>query len=90
MRQYDIIIIGAATAGSFFARRMAERGHRVLIVEKLSRDKLGKRLDIFHVGKGDFARYGLPQPKQGDPDWAFAFDKNLAYSPTGKYPKKTH
>lgn len=90
LRQYDVIIIGAATAGSFFARHMAERGHRVLVLEKLSREKLGRRLDIFHVGKEDFARYGLPQPKEGEPDWAFEFHKNAAYSPMGKYPKRTH
>ena len=90
MQQYDVIIIGAATAGSFFARCMAKRGHRVLMIEKLSRERLGKRLDIFHVGKDDFGRYGLPQPRKGDPDWAFEFHNNAAYSPTGKYPKRTH
>jgi len=89
MQQYDVIIIGAATAGSFFARRMAERGHTVLILEKLPQDKLGTRLDIFHVGEGDFARYGLPRPHEGDPAWAFEFQENAACSPTGRYPKRT-
>lgn len=89
MKQYDVIIIGAATAGSFFARRMAERGNTVLVIEKLSRETLGTRLDIFHVGAGDFARYGLPQPNKGDPDWAFEFHENAACSPSGRYPKRT-
>lgn len=89
MKEYDIVIVGAATSGSFFARRMAERGHSVLVIEKLSREDLGKRLDIFHVGAADFARYGLPRPNEGDPDWAFAFSANASFSPTGKYPKRT-
>lgn len=89
MKQYDVVIIGAATAGSYFARRMAEQGFRVLVVEKLIPKTLGTRLDIFHVVEGDFGRYGLPKPSQNDPDWAFTFSRSTAYSPSGNYPKTT-
>jgi UDP-galactopyranose mutase len=34
MRQYDIIVVGAGFSGSVFARRMAEYGKNVLIIEK--------------------------------------------------------
>ena len=30
MRNYDIVIVGASTAGSYFARRMAEKGFSVM------------------------------------------------------------
>lgn len=86
MEQYDVLIVGAATAGSFFARRIAEAGHRVLVIEKLSRENLGRRLDIFHVAKADFARFGLPQPEPCD-DFAFEFSGGQTFSAFGRYPK---
>ena len=33
MRKYDIAVIGASTTGSWFAKRMAENGFRVLMIE---------------------------------------------------------
>ena len=87
MEQYDVVIIGAATAGSFFARRIAEAGHSVLVLDKLDKHALGQRLDIFHVGKPDFARFGIPLPEEND-DFAFEFTGGLIYSAFGRYPKK--
>ena len=31
---YDILIAGASTTGAWFAREMAKRGHKVLVIEK--------------------------------------------------------
>lgn len=87
MEQFDVVIIGAATAGSFFARRIAEAGHSVLVLDKLDKHALGQRLDIFHVGKPDFARFGIPLPEEND-DFAFEFTGGLTYSAFGRYPKK--
>lgn len=88
MEHYDALIVGAATSGSFLARRLAEAGHRVLVVDKLSKEQLGRRLDIFHVGDGDFARFGLPLPEKDD-DLAFKFTGGRAFSAFGKHPKPT-
>ena len=87
MDRYDVIIVGAATAGSFLARRLAEAGRTVLVLDKLDKETLGQRLDIFHVGKPDFARFGLPLPEEGD-DFAFSFTGGTTYSAFGRYPKK--
>jgi len=87
MEQYDVLIVGAATAGSFFARRIAEAGHSVLVLDKLGKDSLGHRLDIFHVGKPDFERFGLPLPEEND-DFAFEFTGGRTFSAYGRYPKK--
>jgi choline dehydrogenase-like flavoprotein len=59
MEQFDVLVVGAATAGSYFARKIAEAGHSVLVLDKLTQETLGHRLDIFHVVKGDFARFGF-------------------------------
>ncbi|NLI53508.1 MAG: NAD(P)/FAD-dependent oxidoreductase [Clostridiales bacterium] len=88
MEQYDVLIVGAATAGSYFARKLAEAGHSVLVIDKLSRDTLGRRLDIFHVAKSDFARFHLPLPEQND-DFAFEFSRGQTLSAFNRYPKKT-
>ncbi|MEN6340252.1 MAG: hypothetical protein ABFD03_09015, partial [Clostridiaceae bacterium] len=87
MEQFDVVIIGAATAGSFFARRIAETGHSVLVLDKLDKHALGQRLDIFHVGKPDFARFGIPLPEAND-DFAFEFSGGQTFSAFGRYPKK--
>lgn len=92
MERYQIVIIGAATAGSFFARKMAEKGKSVLVIDKCGKDTLGRRLDIFHMVKSEFAKYDLPLPVEGDKEWAFEFTDTCALSPSGNYPKatKTH
>ncbi len=87
MEQFDVLIVGAATAGSFFARRIAEAGHSVLVIDKLDKSRLGQRLDIFHVGKPDFEKFGIPLPEQDD-DFAFEFTGGRTYSAYGRYPKQ--
>jgi hypothetical protein len=48
MKNYDVIVIGAGPAGILAAGRAAERGNRVLILEKMERE--GRKLLI--TGKG--------------------------------------
>ncbi len=86
---YDVLIVGAATSGAWFGRTMAEKGYKVKIIEKLSEEKLGRRLDIFHVAKREFERFGLPMVGKGDPEWAFSFDETLTSSPYNNHPKVT-
>ena len=87
MEQYDVVIVGAATAGSYLARKIAEKGCSVLVLEQHPKEKLGRRLDIFHVAKADFARYGLPLPEKDD-DFAFEFSGGRTFSAFDRYPKK--
>jgi len=88
MNTYDVIIIGGATTGSFFARRIAEAGRSVLVIEKLAADTVGSKYDIFHIGKPDFNRFKLPMPEEGD-DLAFTYNGTRACSAFGRYPKQT-
>lgn len=89
MKMYDVVIIGGGTSGSFFARRMAEKGYAVKIIEKSSFEKVGSRYDIFHLGRKEFERFGIPRPVEGDKEWAFEFETNYTAAPSGKYPVKT-
>lgn len=87
--KYDVIVIGSATSGAWFARNMANRGYKVKVIEKLSKEKLGRRLDIFHVAKREFERFGLPVVGEGDAEYAFSFNETLTSSPYNRYPKVT-
>ncbi len=82
---YDVIIIGAATSGAYFAKKVAAKGHSVLMLEALSKEKLGTRMDIFHVTKTDLKTFDIPQVKEGDGVWAFEFTENHFSSPSNKY-----
>jgi len=67
---------------------MAETGRSVLVIDKLPKDKVGAKYDIFHICESDFRRFDLPRPEEGD-DLAFTFKGNMAYSASGLYPKQT-
>ncbi|MFH0993328.1 MAG: hypothetical protein V1761_03150, partial [bacterium] len=69
---YDVIVVGGATTGSYFARGLAIRGYRVLVVDMRTEAEIGAKYDIFHIAKPDFARFGLPTPVAGE-DLAFEF-----------------
>lgn len=88
-KSYDVIVIGAGTAGSYFAKLMAEQGYSVLVVEKSSREKLGRRLDIFHLDRDRLPRFGIPAPAPGDDDYVSEFEYSISKSAFDQYPKRT-
>ena len=73
IQKYDVAIVGAASAGSYFARRMAERGFKVLLLERHSYERVGTKYDIFHIPTEHFEEFGLPKPREEDPDFGFTF-----------------
>ena len=88
MKSYDVVIVGAATSGSFLARRLAEAGRRVLVIDQKAEAGIGARYDIFHIVEQDFATFCLPMPCEGD-DFAFRFSGGAAYSALNRYPKES-
>lgn len=90
MADYDVILIGGSTAGSYFARRMAEQGLSVLVLEKASRETISPAYDIFHMGAGEMEQFGLPPVSEGDGCFAFSFCENETRSAFGNYPKPSH
>lgn len=89
MKKYDVVIVGASTAGSYFARRMSERGFSVLVIDKSIKERISPEYDIFHMGKEDMERFGLPEVKKGDGIYAFEFTDSYMISAFGRYPKPT-
>ncbi len=87
MKNYDVIIIGGSTTGSWFAKQMSERGYSVLLIEKEERDNVSRQYDIVHMGKNEMQQFGLHIPNEGDSDFGFYFGGSPAYSPYGNYPK---
>ncbi len=86
MREYDAVVVGAATTGSWFAHALAARGHRVLLIDRADEEHIGTKYDIYHVSKRDLDRFGLPLPVKGE-DWAFEFDEGENRSALDRYPK---
>lgn len=84
----DILIIGSCTAGLYFAKRMAEQGYSVLVVDKDKRENLGKRLAIFHMDLGELERYGAPKPEINDIDYVHQFDYSASRSALGRWRKR--
>lgn len=87
MKKYDVVIVGASTTGSYFAREMSKRGFHVLAIEKEKTENVSRSYDIFHMGKNEMIRFGLTIPEKGDKDYAFIYTGGAAYSPYGRYPK---
>lgn len=87
MKNYDIVIVGASTAGSYFARRMAEKGFSVLVIDKSSKEKISPDYDIFHMGKAEMEQFDLPKVTEGDGICEFVFTDSDMMSAYGNYPK---
>lgn len=90
MRKYDVIVVGASTTGSWFAKRIAENGFKVLMIEKREKENVSRDYDIFHMATKEMERFGLTIPEKTDPDYAFEFVGGAAYSAFGNYPKPSH
>lgn len=87
MKNCDVVIVGASTAGSYFARRMAEKGFSVLVIDKSTREKISPEYDIFHMGKDEMAKFDLPKVKEGDGICEFIFSDQNMMSAYSNYPK---
>jgi len=83
----DVLIVGAGTAGTYFGWQMAKRGHSVVIVERDQRDKIGRRLDVFHIDSNKFSEFEIPVPEPDSLDFCLVLERSTSYSPEGRYPK---
>ncbi|MEG1985787.1 MAG: NAD(P)/FAD-dependent oxidoreductase [Clostridia bacterium] len=86
---YDIIVVGAGTAGTYFAKRMASEGYSVLVIDKTIQQDLGNRLNVFHIDEELFSRFDVPKPQPGDEEYVTLFKYGLARSPFNRYDKRT-
>ena len=72
--QYDVVIVGACTAGTYFSGLLGKAGLRVLVIDKSTEENLRKELDIVHFTRESYARFGLEPSGPGDEEWVRDFE----------------
>jgi len=82
----DVVVIGAGTAGSYFAWRMGQAGYPPLILEKHPLGTLGAHIDIFHFDEIRFEQFGVPLP-EGEELLGY-YPDGLAWPPDGDGTKR--
>ena len=70
---YDVVIVGACTAGTYFAGLLAKRGLKVLVIDRDSEETLAKRLDITHFTRDSYAEFGITPSGEGDEEFVRNF-----------------
>lgn len=62
---YDVVVVGAGTAGAFAAYTLAKKGFKVALVDRKPADKIGEKVCGDAIGKHHFVTTGLEPPKLG-------------------------
>lgn len=70
---YDVVIVGACTAGTYFAGLLAKRGLNVLVIDRDTEENLAKRLDIIHFTRDSYEEFGVEPSKEGDEEFVRNF-----------------
>jgi len=77
----DVVVVGAGTAGTYFAWRMAQAGFKTLVLEKRRLEELGTDIGIFHMDEIRFAQFGIPLPT--GPELIGYYPDGRAWPPDG-------
>ena len=63
MKRFDVVVVGAGTAGSMTAKTVAKSGLEVCIIDRKPRLEIGEKVCGDAIGKHHFDRLGMPYPK---------------------------
>ena len=66
MEKYDVIVVGAGTAGCLAAKTVAEKGLKVCLVEKKKREEIGEKICGDALGEHHLKFLGLEKPAGGE------------------------
>jgi geranylgeranyl reductase family protein len=66
LEKYDVVVVGAGTAGCLAAKTVAESGLRVCIVEKKKREEIGEKICGDALGEHHLKFLGLEKPTGGE------------------------
>ena len=66
MEKYDVIVVGAGTAGCLAAKTIAENGLKVCLVEKKAREEIGEKICGDALGEHHLKFLGLEKPTGGE------------------------
>ncbi len=70
---YDVVIVGACTAGTYFAGLLGEAGLKVLVIDKDTEETLCSRLDVVHFTRDSYAEFDLEESREGDEEFVRNF-----------------
>ena len=87
---YDVIIVGACTAGTYFSGLLAKRGLKVLVVDRDSEKDLAKRLDIVHFTRDSYEEFGVEASGEGDEEFVRNFNVCYGKSALNNYLKTNY
>ena len=90
MNKYDVIIVGACTAGTYFSNLLAKEGLKVLVIDKDSEENLCKRLDIFHFTRDSYKQFDIEESIEGDEEFVRNFDICYSRSAKNRHQKTSH
>ena len=88
MLEYDVVIVGACTAGTYFANLLVKENLKVLVIDKDKEEDLSKRLDIIHFTRDSYRKFNIEESKESDEDFVHNFDLCISKSALDNYPKK--
>lgn len=89
MERYDVVIVGACTAGTYFSSLLAKGGLKVLVIDKDSEENLCKRLDIIHFTRDSYKEFNIDESKDGDEEFVRNFEECISKSALDNHPKKS-
>ncbi|HMF32513.1 MAG TPA: FAD-dependent oxidoreductase, partial [Candidatus Lokiarchaeia archaeon] len=81
--EFDVLIVGAGTAGTYLAWLLAKQGAQVAVLEREAREHVGSRLEVFHVVSVAFEKFGIPPSLAGTPELIAVWDEGTTYSADG-------
>lgn len=84
----DIIVVGAGTAGCYFAWQMSKARYKVLVFEAKKLTDLGKHIEIFHMDKVRFDEFAIPHPVK--PELIHTEAVGYTWSPNLKIKQAVH
>ncbi len=66
MEEFDVIVVGAGTAGCLAAKTTAEAGLKVCMVERKKREEIGEKVCGDALGEHHLKNLGLEKPQGGE------------------------
>ncbi|MBC8498545.1 NAD(P)/FAD-dependent oxidoreductase [Candidatus Bathyarchaeota archaeon] len=66
MEKYDVVVVGAGTAGTFAAKTVADAGLNICMVESKEREKIGEKVCGDALGDHHFKELGIELPRGGE------------------------
>ena len=66
MEKFDVIIVGAGTAGCLAAKTTAEAGLKVCLIERKRREEIGEKICGDALGEHHLKNVGLEKPQNGE------------------------